>query len=44
MVQTALVVVWRFHDHRHGRQPDGVQAGMLRALGWNVADGQPAHT
>ena len=37
------LVVWRFHDHSHRRQPDGVQAGMLRALGWYVADGQAPH-
>src|SRR3954447_18371446 len=28
------LVVWRFHDHWHLRQPDGIQAGMLRVLGW----------
>jgi len=27
-------VVWRFHDHWHRRQPDGIQAGNVRALGW----------
>ena len=34
------LVVWRFHDHWRFRQPDGIQAGMLRALGWNVPEGQ----
>jgi putative NIF3 family GTP cyclohydrolase 1 type 2 len=33
------LVVWRFHDHWHRRRPDGVQAGMLRALGWETPDG-----
>jgi len=28
------LVVWRFHDHWHRRRPDGIQAGMIRALGW----------
>src|SRR5580692_3489183 len=28
------LVVWRFHDHWHARKPDGIQAGMVRALGW----------
>lgn len=28
------LVVWRFHDHWHRRTPDGVQAGMIHALGW----------
>ncbi len=28
------MVVWRFHDHWHLRQPDGIQVGMVKALGW----------
>lgn len=28
------VVVWRFHDHWHMRKPDGIEAGMVHALGW----------
>lgn len=28
------LVVWRFHDHWHARNPDGIQAGMVHALGW----------
>jgi putative NIF3 family GTP cyclohydrolase 1 type 2 len=28
------LVVWRFHDHWHMRQPDGIIAGMVHALGW----------
>lgn len=28
------IVVWRFHDHWHKRTPDGIEAGMVRALGW----------
>lgn len=28
------LVVWRFHDHWHMRTPDGIQAGMAHALGW----------
>ena len=28
------LVVWRFHDHWHRRTPDGIEAGMARALGW----------
>jgi putative NIF3 family GTP cyclohydrolase 1 type 2 len=28
------LVVWRFHDHWHIRKPDGIEAGMVRALGW----------
>jgi putative NIF3 family GTP cyclohydrolase 1 type 2 len=28
------MAVWRFHDHWHERSPDGIEAGMVRALGW----------
>jgi putative NIF3 family GTP cyclohydrolase 1 type 2 len=29
------LVVWRFHDHWHGRKPDGIISGMAVALGWD---------
>ncbi len=28
------LVVWRFHDHWHLRQPDGIMTGVVRALQW----------
>jgi putative NIF3 family GTP cyclohydrolase 1 type 2 len=28
------MAVWRFHDHWHMRNPDGIEAGMVHALGW----------
>jgi len=28
------ISVFHFHDHWHGRQPDGIATGMIRALGW----------
>ncbi|HUQ97134.1 MAG TPA: Nif3-like dinuclear metal center hexameric protein [Chitinophagaceae bacterium] len=28
------MVVWRFHDALHAHRPDGVQQGVLAALGW----------
>jgi putative NIF3 family GTP cyclohydrolase 1 type 2 len=28
------MVVWRFHDHWHMRKPDGIEAGVVRTLGW----------
>ena len=28
------MVVWRFHDHWHMRVPDGIETGMVHALGW----------
>jgi len=30
------LVVWRFHDHWHRRTPDGIEAGMTQALGWEA--------
>jgi len=30
------MVVWRFHDHWHRRTPDGIEAGMTHALGWEA--------
>jgi putative NIF3 family GTP cyclohydrolase 1 type 2 len=28
------LIVWRFHDHWHSRQPDGIEVGVVHALGW----------
>jgi putative NIF3 family GTP cyclohydrolase 1 type 2 len=28
------IAVWRFHDHWHAHQPDGIMTGVLAALGW----------
>jgi putative NIF3 family GTP cyclohydrolase 1 type 2 len=28
------LVIWRFHDHWHRRNPDGILAGQIRAMGW----------
>src|SRR5437588_1367338 len=28
------LVIWRFHDHWHARNPDGIEAGMVHARGW----------
>jgi putative NIF3 family GTP cyclohydrolase 1 type 2 len=28
------MVVWRFHDYWHRRNPDGIEAGMVKVLGW----------
>jgi len=30
------LVIWRFHDHWHKRTPDGIEAGMAHALGWEA--------
>ena len=29
------VVIWRFHDHLHARQPDMTAVGLAQALGWD---------
>jgi putative NIF3 family GTP cyclohydrolase 1 type 2 len=29
------VVIWRFHDHLHARQPDMTALGLAEALGWD---------
>ena len=28
------MIVFHFHDHWHGRRPDGIATGMARELGW----------
>jgi putative NIF3 family GTP cyclohydrolase 1 type 2 len=30
------MVVWRFHDHWHRRTPDGIEVGVIHALGWEA--------
>lgn len=30
------LVVWRFHDTWHARQPDGILAGMINQFGWRA--------
>ncbi|MBN2394485.1 MAG: Nif3-like dinuclear metal center hexameric protein [Anaerolineae bacterium] len=30
------IVVWRFHDHWHMHQPDGITTGVVQALGWEA--------
>ena len=30
------LVVWRFHDHLHRMEPDGIVTGMVKALGWEA--------
>lgn len=38
------IALWRFHDYIHSHRPDGVQAGVLAALGWtNYASADNAH-
>jgi putative NIF3 family GTP cyclohydrolase 1 type 2 len=35
-IRTHKLVVWRFHDTWHLRQPDGILEGEVKALGWEV--------
>lgn len=38
------IALWRFHDYIHSHRPDGVQAGVLAALGWtNYASADNPH-
>jgi putative NIF3 family GTP cyclohydrolase 1 type 2 len=30
------LVVWRFHDHWHRHQPDGINQGMVEKFGWQA--------
>jgi putative NIF3 family GTP cyclohydrolase 1 type 2 len=34
-IEKHKLVVWRFHDHWHARQPDAVYAGLVKLLGWD---------
>jgi putative NIF3 family GTP cyclohydrolase 1 type 2 len=43
LVKERGLVIWQFHDHWHDRRPDGVDAGVLAALGWGPAS-DPAVT
>jgi len=33
-IEQHKLIIWRLHDHWHMRKPDGIQAGMTHALGW----------
>lgn len=33
-IQQHNLAVFHFHDHWHGRRPDGIATGMIRELGW----------
>ena len=33
-IQQHGLAVFHFHDHWHGRRPDGIATGMIRELGW----------
>jgi putative NIF3 family GTP cyclohydrolase 1 type 2 len=33
-IQQHGMAVFHFHDHWHGRRPDGIATGMIRELGW----------
>ena len=36
LIKANDLVVWRFHDHWHLRQPDGILTGIVNLLGWSV--------
>jgi putative NIF3 family GTP cyclohydrolase 1 type 2 len=33
-IESHHLVVWRFHDHWHRRNPDGILTGVIHKLGW----------
>jgi putative NIF3 family GTP cyclohydrolase 1 type 2 len=33
-IRDNAMVIWRFHDHLHARQPDMTAVGLAEALGW----------
>lgn len=33
-IQQHNLAIFHFHDHWHGRRPDGIATGMIRELGW----------
>lgn len=35
MIEDSGIAVFRFHDHWHRRNPDGIMAGLLEALDWS---------
>ncbi len=30
------LIIWRFHDYWHERDPDGIRVGMIKKLGWDA--------
>lgn len=34
LIEQSGMTLWRFHDHLHGRLPDGIIEGELARLGW----------
>lgn len=37
------VIIWRFHDHLHARQPDMTAVGLAQALGWEEYASKEEH-
>ena len=35
-IEESGLTIWRFHDHWHMYQPDGVITGLVRQLGWEA--------
>ncbi len=33
-IEEHKLVIWRFHDHWHAHNPDGIMTGMTEKLGW----------
>ncbi|MDQ0191675.1 Nif3-like dinuclear metal center hexameric protein [Paenibacillus wynnii] len=46
LIDESGIAIYRFHDHMHRYQPDGIMAGLIKELGWEpyVNEHQPAAT
>ena len=36
LIEDSGIVVWRYHDYWHARNPDGIVTGVLQHLGWTA--------
>ena len=40
LIEESGLTIWRFHDHWHMYQPDGIKTGLAKALGWEAYQDQ----
>ena len=41
LIDTHGIAIWRFHDHWHLLQPDGILTGLVKALDWGGYQANP---
>lgn len=44
LVEGSGITIWRYHDHIHMCDPDGIQEGVIDALGWKGSCQGPVFT